>query len=145
MTPSHRCASRLRLRIAVRRPQQGKRWVVARRLRHTPVGALAHLSTPRSGNVWAGAGRERRETDHVPGHVPTRRGHRDGRSRRVTARAAHRAACDPDRIGPRPASGRLRPERPKHNLSGKVGGAGAKQLEVAEGLRKFWASSRSLT
>lgn len=71
----------------------------------TPRRALARLSTPESGNEWAGAGRERQETDHVPGHVLPRRGHRAARSRRITARAAGLATRYPNRTGPRPGSG----------------------------------------
>ena len=59
-----------------------------------------------------------------PGNVPSWRGHSDAVTRLVKSRAGS------SRAGPCPgADARLRPERP-------VGGAGARQSEAAEGLRK---------
>lgn len=77
------------------------------------------------------------DDDHVPWSRPPRRGHRDrGWSRRGPARAAGPVHV----TGPERADARLRPERP-------MGGAGAKRLETAKGLRKhqrkpqWWISS----
>ena len=111
------------------RPQRGERWVVARGPRHTPVGALAHLLTPRSENHWAGAEREPRSAGRRRSRLRSRppgRGHRDFMTWLVTAPAA--PGCD-QRPGPERA-------QPGSGPRDQRVGSGAKQLKAAKGLRK---------
>jgi hypothetical protein len=69
------------------------------------------------------------DDDHVPWSRPPWHGHRD---LPVTARAG---PCGPARVG-RPRSRDWSEPRPGSCPKGQQGGAGAKQSEAAEGLRK---------